>query len=193
LTGAKGTVYYLDYQGVRFVSLDSNLELSVQAAWLRDVLRDNPNRWTVATFHHPVFSTALGRDNKALREQWLPILDKQVDLVLQGHDHTYGRGHVGVPGNPARGGGAVYAVSVSGPKMYELSRANWEDNGAVLVRAAEQTQLYQLIRVNGDTLRYEARTATGAPFDSFSLTKQTNGIKLLRESDGSQVRLDPTT
>jgi hypothetical protein len=189
LTGAAGTAYFLDYQGLRLISLDSNLNLDVQAAWLRDVLRDNPNRWTVATFHHPVFSTAQGRDNKALREKWLPILDQQVDLVLQGHDHTYGRGHVAAAGNPARGGGAVYVNSVSGPKMYELSRANWDDNGAVLVRSAEQTQLYQLIYVAGDTLRYDARTATGLSFDSFSLTRLPNGAKLLREADGREVML----
>ena len=39
-------------------------------------------------------------------------------------------------------------------------------------RAAEDTQLYQIITVDGDELRYEARTATGMPYDAFTLRKQ---------------------
>ena len=36
-------------------------------------------------------------------------------------------------------------------------------------RAAENTQLYQIISIDGDTLRYEARTATGELYDAFRL------------------------
>ena len=61
----KETVYYVDYQGVRIISLDSNSVAAagdtagwydVQAQWLESVLADNPNKWTVVTFHHPVFA-----------------------------------------------------------------------------------------------------------------------------------------
>jgi hypothetical protein len=51
------TDYYLDIQGVRVVSLDSNGQLAEQAAWLDQLLANNPQRWTVLTFHHPVLST----------------------------------------------------------------------------------------------------------------------------------------
>ena len=84
---------------MRIVSLNSNERRSksyadkeAQAAWLDRVLTDNPNRWTVVTFHHPVFSPAKDRDNPDLRRLWQPVFDKhKVDLVLQGHDHTYAR------------------------------------------------------------------------------------------------------
>jgi hypothetical protein len=39
-------------------------------------------------------------------------------------------------------------------------------------RAAEDTQLYQIIHVDGDQLHYEARTATGRPYDGFTLIKR---------------------
>jgi hypothetical protein len=56
------TVYYVDFQGVRFIALnsveavydDAPDHARLQAAWLEGLLRDNPNRWTVVTFHHPV-------------------------------------------------------------------------------------------------------------------------------------------
>ena len=40
-----------------------------------------------------------------------------------------------------------------------------------MVRVAEDTQLYQIIRVEGMKLIYEARTATGDVYDSFVLEK----------------------
>jgi hypothetical protein len=62
--------------------------------------------------------------------------------------------------------GTVYVVSVSGPKMYKVDRENW------MARSASRTQLYQVIRVDGNRLNYEARTAQGNLYDAFELTKR---------------------
>lgn len=170
------TVYYLDYQGVRFIVLNSNERIREQAQWLERVLMHNPSRWTIVAFHHPVFSGAKDRDNPLVREQWKPILDKyRVDLVLQGHDHLYARSGLEVPGvNIPSGvnaqsleGGTVYVVSVSGPKMYNMTKRPdyWK-------RVAEDVQLYQVITVDGDTLKYVAKNAVGELYDAFTLKKQ---------------------
>ncbi|MGE3315898.1 MAG: metallophosphoesterase, partial [Planctomycetaceae bacterium] len=50
-----------------------------------------------------------------------------------------------------------------------------------MTRAAEDTQLYQIISIDGSTLRYEARTATGELYDAFRLTKQPGKINELTE------------
>ncbi len=174
--GLEESVYFLDYQGVRIISLNSNEKRDDQVPWLETVLRENPNRWTLVTFHHPVYSTGKGRDNKTLREQWKPLFDRyRVDLVLQGHDHSYGRGSNLPMGTIARdeGEGTVYVVSVSGPKQYDLSSDRWWR------RAAENTQLYQTITVDGDTLRYEARTATSELYDAFDLIKRKDAPNVL--------------
>ena len=42
--------------------------------------------------------------------------------------------------------------------------------------AAENTQLYQIITVNGDRLDFQARTATGALYDAFVLRKRAPGV-----------------
>jgi hypothetical protein len=169
--GLAETAYYFDIQGVRVVSLNSNEKQEEQVPWLESVLKDNPNKWTVITFHHPIYSTAKGRDNKKLREAWRPVFDKYApDLVLTGHDHTYGRSGIMREDNLLTGArvherGTVYVVSVSGPKFYKLEKEDW------MVASAADTQLYQLIRIDGDTLHYEARTANGTIFDSFDLNK----------------------
>jgi 3',5'-cyclic AMP phosphodiesterase CpdA len=173
--GLEETVYWFDYQGTRIISLNSNERQQEQVQWLNDVLTGNPNKWTVLTFHHPIYSAKEGRDNGRLRDLWQPTFDKhRVDLVLQGHDHTYARTELmtyqqNVPtGVTARSpqAGTVYVVSVSGPKMYDLGRRPF------MRRAAEDTQLYQIIHIDGDELRYEARTATGKLYDAFLLRKR---------------------
>ena len=192
----EGTVYYVDYQDVRFISLNSNRAamadtagkqamLDIQAEWLRTVLADNPNQWTVVTFHHPVWSNSVGRNNAEIRNTWLPVLEEHnVDLVLQGHDHSYGRGvRAPDPSTQRDGDGPVYVVSVSGPKMYETTPENWESNGGDVKTQLQDTQLYQLIDINRGVLRYEARTAAGALFDRFVITKNAAGTKSVTGGD----------
>jgi len=97
--------------------------------------------------------------------------------VLQGHDHTYARGRAK---NLTRGvntrspvGGTVYVNSVSGAKMYELKPDEWDGYEPVdLARSAENTQLFQVIRVDGDTLHFRAYTVTGELYDAFELVKE---------------------
>jgi 3',5'-cyclic AMP phosphodiesterase CpdA len=174
--GLKETTYYLDFQGTRIISLNSNERLEEQAEWLEPVLRQNPNRWTVITFHHPIYSSAKGRDNARLRQLWQPIFARyHVDLVLQGHDHTYARSGAGGDNAPAGNGGTVYVVSVSGAKMYQLDRKAW------MRRAAEDTQLYQVISIENDRLSYQSRTATGDLYDAFELRKREGQINALIE------------
>jgi 3',5'-cyclic AMP phosphodiesterase CpdA len=175
------TCYWFDYQGARIIALNSNEKQEEQVAWLRSVLKDNPQRWTILTFHHPIFSPAKGRDNAKLRDLWKPLFDEfRVDLVLTGHDHTYarsgdttGRPRVGTTNVPKGYNqvydpaiGTVYVVSVSGPKMYDGAATDWA------VRSAEDTQLFQVITVDSGELRFEARTATGRLYDMFLLKKR---------------------
>lgn len=186
------TTYTFDYQGVRVISLNSNERFQEQVPWLENVLKENPARWTIVTFHHPVYSTARGRDNPHIRMLWKPIFDKyRVDLVLQGHDHSYARTGLDVPENlstgaSVRSGATVYVVSVSGPKMYDLERRDF------MRRAAEDTQLYQIIHVDGDRLRYEARTAVGELYDAFTLRKRPGEVnELVEEAPATPERLRP--
>jgi 3',5'-cyclic AMP phosphodiesterase CpdA len=173
--GLEETTYWFDYQDVRIVSLNSNVGYLEQAEWLGKVLADNPRKWTIVTYHHPLYSSKEGRDNPLLRAAWQPVFEKfHVDLALQGHDHTYVRTGLMTADNVATGVaarddsdfGTVYVVSVSGPKQYDVGRRPF------MHRAAEDTQLYQIITIDGDSLRYEARTATGEKYDGFTLKKR---------------------
>lgn len=185
LNGPKGleeSVYWLDYNNARIISLNSNEKIEEQREWLTRVLQDQHRpHWTIVTFHHPIFSAAKDRDNPELRKAWQPVLEEYgVDLVLQGHDHTYARSGLGGPHNVPEGlrnqsSNTVYVVSVSGPKMYEV-KDYWEMN-----RRAYGRQLFQVIRVDADKLTYQARLATGELYDAFTIKKDEQGNNTLIE------------
>ncbi|WP_038702666.1 purple acid phosphatase family protein, partial [Sphingobacterium sp. ML3W] len=164
--GMQDAVYYVEYQDVRMISLNSQLIMldSVaarrQEEWLAEVLASSKAKWNIVVMHHPVYSTAKNRDNIILRERFKPIFEKYgVDLVLQGHDHTYARGTAGKV-RP------VYLLSVAGPKMYGSDSERWmEVSGA-------QTQLYQVIRVTDSKLYFSSYKLNGQLFDSFELAKK---------------------
>jgi hypothetical protein len=180
LNGPKGleeTCYQINYPNLKVISLDaeqideSPYYLKKQADWLDSVLVNDPRDWTALTLHYPFFSTKPNRENPKLIEHFKPIIDKhKVDIVLQGHDHAYGRGMVyNVPaGNNLKeiSSGTIYVVSVAGPKMYEVSDDAWME------RRAGNTQLFQIITIKEDQLNYQAYTANGEVYDEFILQKR---------------------
>ena len=206
--GLEEVTWYLDVQGVRFVSLYSNFEsmdpgerrillapdrevtdalVRAQQRWLEGVLEDNPNRWTVVFFHHPIHSIREDRERDQLRDQWDPLFHAHgVNLVLQGHDHAWARGQarlVEAPDGARRtmpmqeegidryrtGDGPVYMVSNAGGKARPLDPTGealgWTD------RAAENVQVFQVVAVEADRLVVETRTPTGELFDRFEVIR----------------------
>ena len=183
--GLEETCYYTDVQGVRFISLDSYIAeesdkyLQEQKIWMEKVLKSNPGKWTVVVFHHPIFSPKASRDNKRMRETFKPLFDKyKVDLVLQGHDHTYARGMSKIPmQRKGDKSGTMYVVSVSGPKMADsgIDPKFWMDKDTI------HTQLYQVVSILNDKLEFRSYTVTGELFDAFDLLKQKGTINKLIE------------
>ena len=99
--------YSYNINNVHFVSLDSygidnggrlsDTLISTQVSWLKADLAANTQPWTIIYFHHPPYT--MGSHNSdteldllALRTNLVPIFEKyKVDLVLNGHSHTYER------------------------------------------------------------------------------------------------------
>ena len=182
--GLEETCYVVNYANLKVISLDaeqideSPAYLQAQKRWLDSVLTNDPRKWTAITFHYPVFSTKPNRDNENLRNHFKPLFDKhKVDIILQGHDHAYGRGTVSnVPTGANvkdKVSGTVYVVSVSGPKMYDLSNDPW------MKRKARNTQLFQVITIVNNTLSYQAFTARGELYDAFDLIKSSKKVNKL--------------
>ncbi len=175
------TVYTVDYQNIRIIVLNSNKKLKEQTSYIEKQLKNSSAKWHIITCHHSVFSPAKGRDFEFARKHWKPLLDKyNVDLVLNGHDHTYARGHVPTTSaeqDEVNGVGTVYVTSVSGPKQYQLDPENIKNylsDGYKADKTAEQTQFFQVITIEENKLTYVAYTALGQEYDRAVITKDFN-------------------
>ena len=132
----------------------SNLSYAVkkQDEWLEKKLHESKNDWLIVSFHHPIFPPA-GRNHytKQQKEKWINLFNKyNVDLVLQGHDHSYVRGHIYKP-NFKKNIQTVYVTSVSGPKQYPINKEkllNYKINNYKTDFIGENGQFFQKITIN---------------------------------------------
>ena len=172
--GLEGTCYYIDYNDLRLISIDSATDyelenesgsaMTEQKIWLDSILTNNNKKWTILTTHLPFYSPKESRDNKHLRKHFQPIIEKhKVDMVLTGHDHSYARGTIS--DNPNIEPSIMYVVSVSGPKLYPAGDKEW------MQKSISYTQLYQVISIYNNTLSYKAFSASGKLLDEFKLDK----------------------
>ncbi len=90
--------YSVERNNIHFIVLDSNASMnegSEQYKWLVDDLKSigDDIKFVSAIYHHPIFSTGKhGGDEKRLMDTLLPLFDEyDVDIVFNGHNHTYER------------------------------------------------------------------------------------------------------
>ncbi|MFT7463000.1 MAG: hypothetical protein ACI9EF_001342 [Pseudohongiellaceae bacterium] len=189
--------YSFDYANIHFLCLDS--EGSSKATngpmwtWADADLAATDQEWIIAYWHHPPYTKGShDSDNEsdlvAMRVFFLPMLeDHGVDLVLNGHSHSYERsslidGHYGLSttfdpsmvidggdGNPTGDGaynkgvgpheGTVYCVAGSSSKL----SSGPLDHPAMVVASMILGSL--VIDVDDDELRVTFLDDSGAVFD----------------------------
>lgn len=181
------TVYTVNYQDVLIIVLNSTDSLDEQTEYIKNKLANSDAKWKIVTSHHSVFSPAKGRDFEYARKYWKPLFDKYgVDLVLNGHDHLYARGHLPLKSTDFDKAGkmkSLYITSVSGPKQYKADVQkinNYKVDGYEVDVLAENTQFFQVISIENEKLTYIAYTALGDEYDKAVITKDFNsGEKFL--------------
>jgi hypothetical protein len=147
-TTAGGDYWYV-YKGVLFVVINSNAQSSVKdpahMAFVTKAVKANPGaKWRVVSYHHALYSPAShanDADAIARRPAYTQAFSELgINLVLQGHDHSYSRSYVlqnkgsgadrqnaaeaQAANNVLEGpGGVIYVTtnSASGSKYYNLT------------------------------------------------------------------------
>ncbi len=201
--------YSFDYGNIHFISLDSyDSSRSTNGAmltWLSNDLAGTTKDWVIAYWHHPPYTKGSHDSDYQpdsdgvmfdMRSNALPILESYgVDLVLNGHSHSYERsylldGHYGTSGsfnssmrvdsgdgrengdgayskNPAGAAnqGAVYAVVGSSAKLGGGSL----DHPAMYI--GRNILGSMVLDIDGDRLDARFLDDSGAVIDNFSITK----------------------
>jgi hypothetical protein len=92
---------------------------SPQLNWLKQDLKSNPAKCTLAYWHHPRFSSGLHGSTEEMAAIWDVLSDAGAELVLSGHDHHYERF---VPmdksGKPSETGVRQFVVGTGGKSHY---------------------------------------------------------------------------
>lgn len=137
--GPPGQGYYSYGVGAwRVIALNSEIPSgpgSPQHDWLRAELARRRTTCTAVLWHRPLFTSGRNGNNPDMRDVWRTLHEFNVDLVINGHDHTYERFAPQDPDgrpDPARGI-RQFIVGTGGAPLYEFVRvqANSEARAAV--------------------------------------------------------------
>lgn len=95
-TQAGGDYYYSYGNGLFIVLNTNNYNVAEHEAALREAVASDPNAdWRIVTIHQDIYGSGQDHsdtDGMILRTQLTPLFDEYgIDVVLQGHDHTYSR------------------------------------------------------------------------------------------------------
>lgn len=95
-TAAGGDYYYSYGDGLFIVLNTNNYNVAEHQQAIEEAVASDPDAaWRVVTMHQDIYGTGLDHsdtDGMILRTQLTPVFDaNDIDVVLQGHDHTYSR------------------------------------------------------------------------------------------------------
>jgi hypothetical protein len=159
--------YSFEYSNALFLMLDATAVKDEQAVWLEQQLEQSSAVWKFAVFHFPPYS--YDEDYPDIREKWGAVFDKyHVDMVFSGHVHYYMRTkpmyQQRVVASPAEG--TVYVISIGIPNRHrQMPSRDFVD-----VRF-DGEMLYQLIEIDGNTLRYTVYNLEGEVRDMLIISK----------------------
>ncbi len=155
-----GQLYYTlkaPSESVRFFMLDSTYPVPEQIAWLEKALKDSTEKWKIAVFHHPLYSSSgrHGSDLK-LRETLEPLFVKYgVSVAFTGHDHVYERI------KPQHG--IVHFVVGSGG---QLAFGDIHKGSPLTAKGFDTDNVFLAVEISGDTLTFNAISREGKVVDS---------------------------
>ena len=160
LYNMEGKLYYTfkaPKEDVRFFALESTYMDQDQLKWLEDELTKSSEKWKIAFFHHPLYSSAGTHGSQLkLRAVLEPLFIKyNVSLVLNGHDHTYERIK---PQN-----GILFFVEGSGG---QLRKGDLRKGSPLTASGNDRDCTFMLMEIDGDTLTYNTITGSGSLIDS---------------------------
>jgi 3',5'-cyclic AMP phosphodiesterase CpdA len=156
-----GERYYTFSKGsARFFVLDSNYMDQTQLKWLEEQLSRANDRWKIAYFHHPLYSSGEKHGSEVdLRTQVEPLFMKYgVDVVFAGHEHFYERIK---PQN-----GIYYFIEGGSAK---LRKGDIQKGGPLTANGFDTDFSFMLAELGKDAMQFQVLSRGGKPVDSGTL------------------------
>lgn len=164
---AAGSDYYYTYGDALYIVLDTNnYNCATHENVIKKAIEENQDaKWRIVTFHQDIYGSGADHsdsDGMVLRTQLTPIFDKyDIDVVLQGHDHTYSRSY------QLTGDGKEHKVYTKGDQKAE----DFQSENICYNLASTAEDGNKLINPDG-TVYFEQNSATGSKFYELIGTQQ---------------------
>lgn len=186
--------YSFSYSNALFIGLDSSkgefYNYKEQVAWLQKTLNENKDTfdWTIVYLHHNGKTCSYKPNYEAVISIYKILAENKVDLLLNGHAHTYERlkpynkeGDI----DTNRTNHSEYKnldenfISITVGAGGKLNN-KWEPNpsdkknceNGDIVAHYEHEPSFSLISIDGKTLKFEGiNSINGKTFDSFTINK----------------------
>jgi len=158
-----GERFYTFKKGdARFFALDSNYMDQPQLKWIEEQLSRANDRWKIAFFHHPLYSSGARHGSEVdLRTRLEPLFVKHgVNVVFSGHDHVYERI------KPQKG--ITYFIAGSGGQL----RKGGLTPSAMTAAGFDQDQVFVTVAVVGGEMSFHAISRTGAVVDAGAIARR---------------------
>lgn len=182
---SKGLYYYFDYGDARFIVLNTNLLDGTskipqsQYNWLKRTLESNTKKWTIVSMHNPIYSVGkwvqdeeLNATSLKLRDQLFKVFARyNVDLVLQGHDHTYSK---------------TYPISIEGKADLE---AKYETINSVKYTVNPNGVIYAVNGTSGTQNRKPYKTPDKNVYEIFGESNTNSWANITVENDKLTVKV----
>lgn len=169
------TVYSFDYGNAHFAVVNTGSDwgtavelLNLQKEWLKNDLQNTDKKWKVLVTHRGIYVEKVR--NQAPKEAFLDIIDEcGVDLVIEGHDHTYMRTHT-MKEDKVSEEGTIYALIGSAAlKRYDATDVHeWVE---VVKPLPKELPNYVVISFDNDKISYIAKMIDGTEIDKFEISK----------------------
>ena len=179
-----GNDYYYTYGDVLFIVLNTNnYNCADHEALIKKAEQAAPNaKWKIVTFHHDIYGSGYDHsdsDGIVLRTQLTTLLDKyDIDVVLQGHDHTYSRSYMLTSGGNTH---TAYTKDNVKDEYLNVKDGKTDDSAALSSKQEylNQNLCYKIVDKTQGTINnpegvlyMEANSATGSKYYNLISTQQ---------------------
>lgn len=181
----RGTNYFVDFAHCRVVcinseGLDRPSRIFETGKWLKSVLSSYNDGFKIVVFHHAVYPIRKGRFHPIMYAFFRPILENpryHVSVILQGHDHAYGRRLSHSSSGSATA--PVYYISTTSDKRYLNSFSPQFD------KLGSGRKWYQIITTSSDSLVVSSYLDTGELYDKVAIHRSKDNTLLIHDEGRS--------
>lgn len=181
--------YSVDYGNMHIAVIgwtDNEQTMKAEMTWLKQDMQATKKTWKIVLTHQPVYNkNPADAQSLMFHDMLAPVCDELgIDLVFNGHDHSYGRTYPLINRKQAKNGTVYIATGHTGDKTYEIQPtqpAVWQ-----VVQKDKDEKVYLTLHVTGDKMSLLVRHPDGSVVDQATFTAHKHKTTSGGSESGSQ-------